>query len=1186
MHQIYCPKFWSRWLFCAILLLSLHANAYSSQDSGRITLHVTNQPIEKVFRQIENQTGYVFFYGHNLLDPNLLVSINADRSKLSQVMDVLLKGKNITWKIKDNGIVLVQKQDTEERGSSTQRSTDTIPRINITGTVTDKSGVPIQGATVSLRGQGRGQGTDNYGKFSFSNILENAILVISSVGYETMQFRVSGQSSVRIQLDTLIRDIAAVEVVSTGYESIPKERATGSFVQIDNKTINRSVSTNILDRLMNVTNSLKRDAVYGSSDINIRGISTIRANMKPLIVVDGFPYEEGSGDAGQVLLNNLNPNDILSVTILRDAAAASIWGARSGNGVIVITTKKGRFNQRMNVQFSSSANFIEKPRLKSLNIMSSTDEIEYERKVFKSGAFNKYDDTYPASNFYPTISPVMEILLAQRKNTITESQAEAQLKFLAKHDVRNDIGKYLLQTAINQQYALNISGGSEKTNYYGSIGYDKNTSNAKGDEYYRITLRLDNTYRPIKNLEFNSYVVYTQSKNTMNSIDYNKYLATGDRRAAPYTMLADLNGNSIHVPLTSGGYRNTYIDTVSVNSGLLDWHYRPLDELKNNDNTIKQFNVRLGGGINYSIIRGLSIGIKGQYEKGIIDNRNFYNINNYETRNLINMYAFKNASGIMQYPVPLGGILSLGNTRQTSWNIRSQLNYNRTWNLHEISAIAGIEGREAVSAFDQSRKYGFDPNTNTYSSNMDYNTIFQLRPSGNFGSAKITDGNAIRGTINRYNSYFGNIAYTFSRKYTLTASGRIDKSNFFGAKANQRFVPLWSSGLGWDISSEPFYQSKALPYLKMRITYGYNGNLNNKATALPTITYANGTSLYNNSLYASLLAPPNPGLTWERVRMINLGVDFKLANNIINGSFEYYQKKGVDLIGTIISEPTTGTSSYVGNYASMKGNGIDVILNGLLIDRSVKLNTSFLFSYNTDRITSFQSAKTSSLYLSPGYTVEGKPLLKIYSYKWGGLNQKNGDPRGIVGDTIAPYNVVLGSTSGVTNTRPEDLVYHGSATPLYFGSIQNTISFKGVSLSLNVVYKFKYYFRRSSINYNNLNSNWGGHSDYALRWQKVGDEINTNVPSLPDVMNPSRDLFYSMSSILVEKADHIRLQDLRLGYSIEGQKANSLFKSVQVYVYANNIGIIWRANRYNIDPDYANNILPSRSLAVGLNIGF
>ncbi|MBO9154840.1 SusC/RagA family TonB-linked outer membrane protein [Chitinophaga sp. GCM10012297] len=1184
MKQHYLCQTWAKRAFLFLLVLTLKTQAASSSildDTSSITLHVVNQPIENIFKLIEKQTGLTFYYGRSIIDGSVPASVNVTKASLTEVMGVLLKGKNVSWRVKDRGVVLSKGGAVPEKGVI-EIAADSVPKINVSGVVMDVKGNPLSGATVTLKGLPRGQGADARGRFTFLGVPANATLVISSVGFETKQVKINGRTEIRVPLDSAITEIASVEVFSTGYQDIPKERATGSFVQLDNQILNRTVSTNILDRLINVTSSLKPEKGI-KTNISIRGFSTINANMKPLVVVDGFPYDETTFE-GAIVLNNLNPNDIESITVLRDAASASIWGARAGNGVIVIKTKKGSYNQKPTVRFNTNVNFIEKPDLSYLNLMSSKDEIELEKKRFEAGEFNAFDDIYPSIGYFAPTTAVVELLLAHRRGEISQVELDAQLNALSAHDVRDDLNKYLLQTEINQQYNVNVSGGSLKNNYYLSFGYDKNRGNIKRNDAGRYTLRFDNTFKPIDKTEIGAYIVYTQANGKSNGLDYSGFMPTGNTSLTPpYVRFADESGKPLPVP-TIGTLRDAYLDTVSA-PGLLDWYYRPLEELRNKNASSKQYSTRLGGHLRFSFIDWMSAEVRGQYEKRIGITSDLANLDMYGTRNLINNFVYQDATGATIYPVPLGAIYNTNNTEGRFWNIRTQLNINKGWERSRVNAILAYESSESATSSSSRTQYGYDPATGISTTNMDYNTIFTLRPSGYRGSSKIPLSDVERGFLNRFESFLGNAAYTFNDRYTITASGRIDKSNFLGAKSNQRMIPLWSTGISWMISDENFYRVSWASYLNLRITYGYNGNLNNKATSLPTARIHAPDNAYHNLPSAVISTPPNPGLTWEKIGTFNVGIDFRLLSNRVQGSLEYYKKKGINLIGAIPIDATTGVTFYTGNYANMKGSGIDLILNTVNVKKDLQWTSNFNLSYNTDKITHYdQSGITPASYLT-GYDapIIGKPIAKIFAFPFGGLDPETGDPTANVNGEKRSY------TSFIEEFKTEELSYLGSTTPRVFGSLINTFSYKNVSLSCNITFKFNYVFTRTSVNYYNIYANFSGHGDYALRWQKPGDENSTTVPSLPATPDQARDNFYSLSDVLVEKGDHIRLQDIRLSYDL-GQnitKKLSVLKSISIYAVANNLGIIWRANKYNLDPELTGYLLPPpKSVAAGLTVSF
>lgn len=302
--------------------------------------------------------------------------------------------------------------------------------------------------------------------------------------------------------------------------------------------------------------------------------------------------------------------------------------------------------------------------------------------------------------------------------------------------------------------------------------------------------------------------------------------------------------------------------------------------------------------------------------------------------------------------------------------------------------------------------------------------------------------------------------------------------------------------------------------------------------------------------------------------MLNIGIDFGLKNNIINGSIEYYMKKATDILGNGPIAAQTGITQFFGNIADMNGHGIDITVNSRNITaKNLQWTTTLLFSHAIDQVTTYKLKQSTigSYIINAGGTVnplEGKPVYSIYSYKWAGLDSV-GNPQAVLDGKVSQnYAGILGSTNF------DNLHYNGPATPAFFGSLRNTITWKQVSFSFNVVYKFGYYFTNSFITrYDQLFGGFG-YQDYQNRWQKPGDEKNTNVPSLLYPDNSSRDQVYAYSDINVLKGDHIRLQDIQFSYDLNKRQIGKLpFSAIRFYVYANNIGIIWKANDKGIDPD-------------------
>lgn len=1053
-----------------------------------------------------------------------------------------------------------------------QRSVFAQGTETLEGRVTDEQHAPLIGATVRIKGTTFRVVTNEEGRFAFSRTTLPLTLEVVYVGYEGRDVKVShiDEKGLTIRL-TPKQDILDEVVVSTGYQTLPHERATGSFEHLDNKLLNRRVSTNLLDRMEDVTSGLQVDRRGNTANFDIRGRSTIFGNDKPLIVVDNFPFE---GD-----LANINPNDIESITVLKDAAAASIWGTRAGNGVIVITTKKATYAQKLQIAFNSNINVTGKPRLHDLPWISSADFIGLEQDLFARGYYNAAE----ASAAKQPLSLVAEMLIAQRDGNLSSQELERQLDYLKTLDVRDDMLKGLYRNRIDQQYALTVNGGADKMRYLFSTGYDKNRPQEINNAYSRISLRSEAAIKPVPRLEITAginYVGATEHANNNGYADVNIGNAGG---IYPYARLIGQEGE--HLPIVHQ-YRTSFLEDAMA-LGLMDWTFVPLNDIYERDYTTRSTDLRLTANARYDLLDWLNVEVKYQYQRAATESDYLNKENSYFVRNLINSYTQFSSNGSFTQPIPKGAILDRYQRSVNAHSFRSQINVSKTWDQFHLSAIGGMEFREVTTDSYTNRYYGLNEDILTLNSQMDFNAFYRMYPQGN--QQRVPNPAGISGLFDANISYYGNAALTYLDRYTFSLSGRIDQSNLFGVKTNQKQVPLWSAGLSWNIDREAFYQIDWLPQLKLRATYGFNGNIDRSVTAFTTARYVNGAFL-TGLPYAMISNPPNPELRWEKIGIMNLGLDFGIRGDRLSGSVEYFNKRGTDLMGYAPVDATTGVREIRGNVAAMRGSGWDFTLNSVNIDGKFKWHSTLVFSRAVDKVTDYDPEQTSAInYVSDASInrfgmnpIVGRPVFGLYSFKWAGLDGTNGNPLGYLpdGSVSDNYSAIFAAT------RVEDLVFHGYARPPIYGSLRNTFSYSNFSLSFNITYKLGHWFRSPSVSYNALYSNWNGHRDFAARWQKPGDEQFTHVPSMPYPANQSRDNFYNNSEVLVDRGDVIRLQDLTLNYMIDKRlRKRNPFNNLEVYVYANNLGKIWMANKFNVDPDFLS-MRPPRSVAFGLRASF
>lgn len=1174
-----------KWMIiCMFISLTVHAQN-SGQEEPTLT-YSGNVSIANIFKAIQKQMDLTVTFENSVINKELKIRVNFKNATVREVMSKVTEGTNVGWVQVNSQIVLYEKEVAAEAKPKDE--------LKVSGSIMDTEGNPLPGATIVVKGTSKGATTGANGRFTIDNVPRRSWLVISSVGFLSKQFFLENETALSFTLDAGVTQMEGVTIVSTGYQSLPMERSTGSFVPLDSELVQRRVGMNILDRLDGVTSGLlnfttatpgniSRMPSVTSLGLSLRGLSTLspnQVNTNPLIVLDNFPYE---GD-----VRNINPNDIESITVLKDAASASIWGARSGNGVIVLTTKKGRLNEKMKIDFNTNVTVGSRPDLYyDPNYLNSADYISVERHLFDQGYFNA-DISNTTSR--PPLSPVVEILAKERAGQLTGEEAEAQIDLLKSNDVRRDILKYMYQAAINQQYSVNLRGGAKDITYYLSLGHDRDRDNLVRNGMYRTTITSSSMYKPAKNLEVTAFMNYSYSKVMQhNELRYSLIRTGGTTYDVlyPYAKLADESGKALP---TMKDYRTDYTDSVS-RLGFLDWRYRPLDEINEAKNYATIQGIVLRAAIKYKVTSFLNAEVMYQHEKQLIGTRIYRSEDTYFTRNLINRFStYDTATKMMKYNFPRGGILSQGNYDWRIHNLRASLNYNQSFGEHAVTGIAGAEIREVSATGTERSTVGHFDEYGMADGNINPSILYPTNPAGvsTINSALNMNGTVL-GTLSRYVSYYVNIGYNYKKRYDFTLSGRKDGANLFGVKANKKLTPLWSIGAGWEMNREMFYHVKWLPYLKLRASYGFNGNVYNGSA------YLIGTSFVNPLTGASSIVglnPANDQLRWEKVKLLNFGVDFSTKRARLSGTIEYYRKNGIDLVEKVTLAPQTGFPSVNKNSASTLTKGWDISVTGRIMTGSLKWNSTLLFNTLNDKLTAYSLKPTfnSVITRDPAILllVVGRPLRGVLSYKWAGLDSKTGDPQGWLNGQISKdYNGII------RNSNPDSLIYHGSATPTVFGSLRNDLSFKNFSLSFNITYKLGYYFRRPSANLNYLgNLSIYMNRDFSNRWQQPGDELKTDVPSLVYPTNNQRNDFYQYSEILVERADHVRLQDVKIGYTFENSNFfKAAFKRVHIYSYLNNLGIIWRANKFKIDPDVyltqTSHFLPNPfTFAIGVQANF
>lgn len=1030
--------------------------------------------------------------------------------------------------------------------------------------VRDDHGLPIKDVNMMQVGSSDVLGVSNEEGEAVLTFKRQDSVVFSKMGYARLAMHFSSFTSSSLQV-TMFRTLKQLEevTVSTGYQVIPKERATGSFTLVDQKTLNEQVGMNVVDRLPYVVGSMTNDQRSNSPSISIRGLSTIQGEKQPLIILDNFPYE---GD-----LQALDPASVATITILKDAAAASIWGAKAGNGVIVITTKKSQFNRPVQITASARYNITDRPDLSKVHQISAIENLDLEKLLFEK-------DHY-ASNFrdMPTaVTPFVELLRKEQLADIDRETLEEYYKFYRNKDVRDAYKSHFYSAGTLQQYQITLAMGTQKLASRGAIGYDRSFSNT-GAAMKRLNIDFSNKWQLTNAIALETGVRYTDLS-TANGRPAFGSITAGGKALPSYFSFTDRDGSPLAI---SKSYDQSFLNGL-YSGKLLDWTYIPLTDYTHVTNTLAQKQLLLDAKINIGIWKGLQTSIEYRYTKQPQENVVLNSVSSFYTRNLINLYSEINGNTVKQH-IPNGAILNTEDQDFTGHNGRMQFNYNLTAGKHQVHALLGADMTNNERYGNKYMRYGYQPELLKY---KEVNFLSPVKNSITGAMEFIPNEAGLRGVQNRYLSFFFNGAYTFNNRLSVTMSARKDGSNLFGVKTNDKFNPLGSVGTSYVLRKRDHSDNMWLNYLKLRTTYGISGNVDQTRSAVPIISYLSVNN-YTQNIYARIESFANPNLRWEKIKMWNVGVDLSAFSDRLSLSVEYYRKDAYDLFGFAEVDYTTGVgTSMVKNVAAMTGNGMDIELKTVNVDKTVKWISFLNLSYYRDKITHYYQGSTYGYnYVgseSPNISgLVGKPIYGVYAYQWRGLDEQ-GNPVGVLGNQNSiDYNQITN-----TGTKIDDLDYHGPALPTFFGNFRNQISYKGFELSALMHFNLGFYYKKNALSYNSLVNNGQGHEEYSQRWQQAGDESWTTVPSFQYPLNAARDAFYRASSINVIKGDIIRLQYINLSYQLPSGLIKGI-NNINVGINAQNLGVLWRANKNKIDTALLDGALGSpKNYSVSLNMTF
>lgn len=1071
--------------------------------------------------------------------------------------------------------------------------------------ISSEDNMPLIGASVYIKAEDlskdgnsptiTGVITDIDGKFNISVPEGVTRLFCSYVGHEVQELKlVPGKDQYEITLFPSAQMLDAVVV--TGYQTVERRKLTAAVgkLNISDETIGavKSIDQALAGQIAGLSVTSTSGAPGAPAKIRIRGTSSLNGTQDTLWVLDGIPLEGTDVPQSNVLndvsniqqssIAGLNPADIENITVLKDAAATAIYGARAANGVIVITTKKGKVGKPV-INFSSKFTYMPTLSTNRLNMLNSQEKVDLELELLRSnfaygdnkGGVSKIISGYGLTDAY-------------KKGGWSALTPEAQTDISRLRNTETDWGDILFRDAFNQEYSLSLSGGNERVTYYTSIGYYQENGNVKGVGLDRLNIVAKTSYKVNRMLKFgvslfvnrrNNKTYLTDTYGLVNPVYYS-------RKANPYYQPFDANGNYVY-------------DFDVQNNSDTDLGFNIFEERKNtsNEETINALSsifdaeLRFNDKLKFTTQLGLQLD-KASKEQ-IADKESF-------SMRIIrkNSKYWDSASQSNKYFIPDGGVhKAYENTNsQITWKAMGE--YRDSFNdIHELEVMVGTELRKTWYETLFSAGYGFDRQTLTTKPvvfpDEDRARQFPLHQ-------KTYKENA-------YVSFFSTASYSLMNRYTFGGSIRFDGSDLFGVDKKYRYLPLYSvSGL-WRLSNEPFMQGtrKWMDNLAFRVSYGIQGNIDKNTSPFLLGKYIVDNILPGGSEHMiDINSAPNKKLRWEKTQSVNVGLDFSVLNQALNLSVDYYYRKGTDLIGKQMLPLETGFVSTNINWASMVNKGVEVSLSTRNVaTKNFSWYTNLNFAYNNNKVLREAIPEAQTI---PGR--EGYPVDAIFAIKTAGLDEEGYplfyDKEGKKVTLKELYRLQdpfgLGFTVNSDVTPAEERSFYsyiGSQDTPYTGGLINTFSYKNWELTANLSFNLGGYVRTTpSYNFINFDRGQNVNSDILDRW--TPENTDGRLPALITSEKRADEYYwydqkseiYKNLDIWVKKLNYFRLQNLRLGYRLPEKMTKSLgMGSASVAIEGRNLLVFGSSYKNFLDPESMYNPYAPpipKSITFSLNLNF
>lgn len=1111
-----------------LLFIGMHLTFANVGAQSKVTIEHQFVTYQELFTQIQKQTGLTVVYSNNELNKDKKIQAGFVQMELKDVLDKVLAGTNLSYEFMDEFVILKVIMKDEKKKT-----------VSVTGKVVDEKNMALPGVTVMVKDLKLGTTTGPDGRYVLTiPKVDNILLVFSFVGMHTQEVKYTGQDSVNVVMKD---DIEVLEdIVVTGYGNMSKGNYTGAATTMKAEDIMMAGVSSIDQMLQGVVPGMLvqqgTGMVGASPKIRVRGVSSLLGSQEPVWVVDGviqrdpqpFNSEDNtkfSVDADDIsqLAGNaiswLNPNDIESITVLKDASATAIYGSEAANGVIVITTKKANVG-KVSVAYSGDFSIGQRPRYGLYNQMNSQEMMEFSQEMYEDRV------SYPSKVLSIGFAGLLQSYLNKE---ISKKEFDQQYEKMA--TTNTDWFDLLFQNSFSHKHSLSLAGGSEKIQNRTSLGYTDETGEATGNKVTLLTATSNTTV----NLMNNKLIVNLLLKGTWRKVKGFAY------DVDPFSYAYN---TSRVIPMYSEDgslyYHEKWANESStVINNKTSYLYNIQNEL---DNTGSENNTKTWGttlDVKWNILPGLDYQGLVSYSSSSADVKKYATERSFYVASLrgYDYGVYESSAPEFAYTrLPFGGLLETGLTDVSTVTVRNALVYDHMFeDIHRLTLQLGVETNSSKTRGTTSKRYGYLKDRGETFIKLPL-TYSDLAWEGDLLDNDLAQGEAmVLNKIDNKLSEYISAVYTYDGRYVLNASARLDASNRFGQDKNKRFAPTWSVGVKWRVAAERFAKNLWwLNNLDLIASYGFQGNAVESVSPY-LIAKDGGVNEYYNAYLLNISSLPYPDLGWEKTKTYNFGVDAALLDGRLNFTVNYF-KKISDVLSSRNIPRENGMKNAVVDGGEMTNTGYDFVINVIPVrTKDFTWQLSLNTSETKNKVNKNQRINTLNDYLEGSAVVDGEAFSTFYSFKYNGLNDENGTPE-------FAYMDVLNGASPLNY-----LVKSGKFTPDFSGG-------------LNMMFKY----RNWSL-FALFNVQWGGHArlpklydtdnnygiptpeqnvsrDLALRWRKVGDK--TNIPSIPtseayidlpataSVASTERKLYdmYNNSDLRVANTDFIRCRSLSLSY--------------------------------------------------------